>query len=379
MKKTNHTIKRIVLALSASILTVWLASCGGSDPEPDTTETPASEPSPAPKTTEAAKPEPKPEPAPIPKADPTPAKTPLKIAYSDWPGWVAWEIAIKKGWFKEAGVEIQFEWMDYVASMEAYGAGKLDACSMTNGDALVTGATAKPSICVLINDYSNGNDMLIAKEGLNTLADLKGKKVALEEGFVPHLLVLKGLADAGMAASDIEIVNTPTNDTPQVLKSDEISAICAWQPSSGTALKQVPGSKPIYSSKDSPGLIYDCLFVSPESYKARRADWAKVVSVWYRVVDFIKDEDKTDEVLAILSARVKLSPDEYEPFLDGTYILSLDEALKIWGEADGLESIYGSTKYSDDFNVKFEVYEKPVDFKTYLDPSLTKEYAASKK
>ena len=120
------------------------------------------------------------------------SKAPLKIAYSDWPGWVAWEIAITKGWFKEAGVSVQFEWMDYVASMEAYGAGKLDGCHMTNGDALVTGATAKPSVCVLINDYSNGNDMLIAKEGISTIEDLKGKKIALEEGFVPHLLVLKG-------------------------------------------------------------------------------------------------------------------------------------------------------------------------------------------
>ena len=91
-------------------------------------------------------------------SDPTaaaPAKEPLKIAYSDWPGWVAWEIAIKKGWFKEAGVEVKFEWMDYVASMEAYGAGKVDAVCMTNGDALVTGATAKPSVCIVINDFSN--------------------------------------------------------------------------------------------------------------------------------------------------------------------------------------------------------------------------------
>ena len=103
-----------------------------------------------------------------------------------------------------------------------------------------------------------------------------------------------------------------------------------------------------------------------------------MVSVWYRVVEFIKDEDNTDEALAILSARVKVSPDEYEPFLDGTYILPLAEALKVWEEADGLGSIYGSSKFSDDFNVKFEVYEKPVDYKTYLDPSLTKEYASKK-
>ena len=64
---------------------------------------------------------------------------PLKIAYSDWPGWVAWQVGIDKGWFKEAGVDVDFEWFEYVPSMEAFSAGKVDAVSMTNGDALVTG------------------------------------------------------------------------------------------------------------------------------------------------------------------------------------------------------------------------------------------------
>lgn len=300
---------------------------------------------------------------------------PLKIGYSDWPGWVAWEIGLKKGWFEEEGVEVSFEWMDYVESMEAYGAGKLDAVSMTNGDALVTGATAKPSVGILINDYSNGNDMLIAKAGIDSVAELKGGKIALEEGFVPHLLVLKGLEASGLTESDIEIVNTPTSETPQVLKSGDVDAICAWQPSSGTALKEVPGSKPVYTSKDCPGLIYDCLFVSPETLKERRDDWLKVIKVWYRIVDYIKDPKNTDDALAILAGRVNITADDYEPFLEGTYILPLSEAMKVWEEAPGLGSIYGSSKISDDFNVKFKVYESPLDYKSYFDASLTKEVA----
>lgn len=327
-----------------------------------------------------------PEPA-TPELEPTPTPTPpptsegemLTIGYSDWPGWVAWEIGIKKGWFAEEGVQAKFEWMDYVASMEAYGAGKLDAVCMTNGDALVTGATAKPSIGIVINDYSNGNDMLVAKPGIESVTALKGKKVALEEGFVPHLLVLKALEVNGLSDGDITIVNTPTDETPQVLQSDEIAAICAWQPSSGMALKQVPGSKPIYTSADIPGLIYDCLFVTEESLNARREDWVKVTKVWYRIVDYMKNEDNTDDVLAILSARVGVTPDEYEPFLDGTHILSLDEALVAWRNAPGLASVYGSSEISDAFNVKFEVYQDAQDYKAYFDRTLTKEVSKAMK
>lgn len=108
----------------------------------------------------------------------TAAAEPLKIAYSDWPGWVAWEIGIQKGWFKEEGVEVEFSWFDYVPSMDAFVSGNVDAVCMTNGDALVTGATGKPSVGILINDISNGNDMVVAAPGINSMAELKGKRSA---------------------------------------------------------------------------------------------------------------------------------------------------------------------------------------------------------
>jgi len=303
---------------------------------------------------------------------------PLKIAYSDWPGWVAWEIAIQKGWFKEAGVEVDFQWFDYVPSMEAYVAGKVDAVCMTNGDALVTGATGKPSVGIILNDFSNGNDMIVAAPGIASMADLKGKKVGLEEGFVEHLLLIKGLEKAGMKLEDVTIVNTPTNETPQVFGSKAVDAIGAWQPNSGQALKAVPGSKPIFTSADAPGLIYDLLYVSPESLEKHKDEWAKVVKVWYRIADYLQKEENLDDALKILSARVKISPEEYEPLFKGTKILSLTEAMKRWESAEGLGSVYGSSKVVDDFNVKFKVYEKSQDPTNYLDPSFTKALSGSK-
>jgi NitT/TauT family transport system substrate-binding protein len=300
---------------------------------------------------------------------------PLKIAYSDWPGWIAWEIGIQKGWFKEAGVEVDFQWFDYVPSMDAYVSGKVDAVCMTNGDALVTGATGKPSVGILINDFSNGNDMIVAAPGIESMKDLKGKKVGLEEGFVPHLLLLTGLEKNGMKAEDVTLVNTPTNETPQVLASKAVDAIGAWQPNSGQALKALPGSKPVFTSADAPGIIYDLLYVSAESLEKNRDDWAKVVKVWYRIADFMRDEENIDEVLKILSSRVKISPEEYEPLLKGTYILTLDEAMKRWEKGPGLGNVYGSSKVVDDFNVMAGVYDKAQDVDKYLDPSLTQALA----
>ncbi len=301
------------------------------------------------------------------------AAEPLKIGYSDWPGWVAWEIAIEKEWFKEEGVDVQFEWFDYVASMDAFAAGKLDAVSMTNGDALVTGATGAKSVMILMNDYSNGNDMVIGGPGVSSVKDLKGKKIGVEIGFVSHLLLLNALEKNGMTEADVELINVPTNETPQVLASGEVDAIVAWQPSSGQALKLVPGSKAIYTSADEPGLIYDLLSVSPESLAARRDDWKKVIKVWYRAVDYLKDPATMDDAVKIMAARVGLDPVEYKSFISGTNILTLEEARKFMVKGDGFASIYGSSKISDDFNVANKVYKEPQDINAYIDPSLMSE------
>lgn len=300
------------------------------------------------------------------------AAEPLKIGYSDWPGWVAWEVAIEKKWFKEEGVDVKFEWFDYVASMDAFAAGKLDGVGMTNGDALVTGSTGAKSVMILMNDYSNGNDMVIAGPGISSVKELKGKKIGVEVGFVSHLLLLNALEKNGMTESDVELVNVPTNETPQVLASGDVDAIVAWQPSSGQALSQVPGSKPIYTSADEPGLIYDMLAVSPESLAARRDDWKKVIKVWYRAVDYLKDPKTTDDAVKIMAARVGLEPAQYKPFLKGTNILTREEANKFMVKGDGFKSIYGSTKISDDFNVANKVYEKPEVIDDYIDGSLMK-------
>src|SRR5258708_31341351 len=93
---------------------------------------------------------------------------PLKVAYSDWPGWVVLDIAAKKDWFKQEGLDVQLMWYDYAPSMDAFSTGKADAVCMTNGDALVTGSAGKPSVAIIITDYSSGNDMVVAKQGIQS-------------------------------------------------------------------------------------------------------------------------------------------------------------------------------------------------------------------
>jgi NitT/TauT family transport system substrate-binding protein len=303
-------------------------------------------------------------------AQPSVAAEPLKIGYSDWPGYVAWQVAIEKGWFKDAGVDVDWEWFDYSASMDAYTAGKIDADLVVNGDALVMGAGGGKSVSIMLTDYSKGADMIVGKPGINSLKDLKGKKVGIEVGLVEHLLLLNGLAKAGMSETDVTLVNTPTNDTPQVLASGEVAAIGAWQPNSGQAMKAVPGSHPIYTSADEPGLIYDVLAVNPTVLHSRQADWAKLFPIWQKVVAYIYDPKTQDDAVKIMAARSGTTPEEYKPFLTGLHLINVTEGKTVFKKGTGFSSLYGSSEIADAFYLKNEVYKEKQDIDSYIDPAL---------
>jgi NitT/TauT family transport system substrate-binding protein len=303
----------------------------------------------------------------------------LKIAYSDWPGWIAWDIAVQKGFFKDAGVAVDFVWFEYVPSMDAFAAGKVDAVAVTNGDALVTGSSGAPSKCILMNDYSNGNDMIVAKPGIKSVAELKGKKIGVEVGFVDHLLLLKALESAKLTEKDVTIKNVTTDQTPQALKSGAVDAIAAWQPNSGAALKEVPGSTAIYTSADAPGLIYDHLCVNPKSLAERRPDWLKVVKVWFQVADFVNDPKNVDEAAKIMGARVKLSAEEYKGLMKGTFFLGLAGNQKAYEKTETLQSVFGSSKTVDAFFTKHKMYKAAVKYEEYFDGSLVEEVAKGTK
>ena len=298
------------------------------------------------------------------------AGEPLKIGYSDWPGYTVLEVAKQKGWFKEAGVDVELSWFDYLPSLDAFSAGKIDGVTAVATDALVNGANGAKSKIIALLDYSDGSDAIVGKPGINSIKDLKGQKVGVELTLVEHLLLLKALEVNGLKQSDVELVNTPTNETPQTLASGKVAAIGAWYPSSGQALKQVAGSKKLFSSAEAKGLIYDVLAVSPTSYAKRKEDWEKVVKVYYKCVDYILDSKTKEDAVKIMAAKVGADAADYSTNVPGTHFLTIKEAKAAFKKGEGLDSIYGSMAIGNKFNLDNKVYKDSQKPESYLAPGI---------
>jgi NitT/TauT family transport system substrate-binding protein len=249
----------------------------------------------------------------------------ITLGFSAWPGWLPWEVARSQGLFAHNGLNVDLKYFDnYTDSLIALETGALDANSQTLNDTLssVSGG-AKLSI-VLVNDNSTGNDKVIARDGITSIADLKGKKVAVEQGTVDHYLLLLALQEAKMTEKDIQLVNLPTDAAAAAFAGNQVDAVAAFAPFTSKALER-PGSRAISTSAEFPGAIPDHLVTSQKLVKEHPKDVQALVNTWFETVAWIKGN--RDAAVKIMAQRGGVSDADYKTYDAGTTIFTRQQNI----------------------------------------------------
>jgi sulfonate transport system substrate-binding protein len=122
----------------------------------------------------------------------------------------------------------------------------LDVGSTAGSAALV--ARANGSLIKAVDLFAGGEwtALLVAKDSpINSVADLKGKKVAVTKGTDPYFFLLQSLGTAGLSPSDIEIVNLQHADGKTALERGNVDAWSGLDPFIAQTIQQ-SGSRFIY-------------------------------------------------------------------------------------------------------------------------------------
>jgi NitT/TauT family transport system substrate-binding protein len=233
----------------------------------------------------------------------------ITLGFSAWPGWFPWQVAQEQGLFAKNGVNVDLKYFDnYTDSINALSSGAIDANSQTLNDTLSSASGGAKLSIVLVNDNSTGNDKIIARDGITSIADLKGKKVAVEQGAVDHYLLLLALQEAKLTEKDIELVNLPTDAAAAAFKSGQVDAVAAFAPFTSTALER-QGSRAISTSAEFPGAIPDHLVTSQ---KLETLNWIK---------------NNKDAAIKIMAKRGGVSDADYKSYDAGTTIFTRQQNI----------------------------------------------------
>ncbi len=305
------------------------------------------------------------------KAEPATDAKPINIGYSDWPGWVAWDIADQQGFFKKHGANVKLTWFPvYTDSLNALAAGQVDANSQAWCDTMGPLAQGLPLKGVLVNDNSYGNDAMIAQPGIKSVKDLKGKKVATELGTVDHYLMLKALEANGMTEKDVKFTNIKVQDCPAAMLSKQVDAAVVWEPSRTKILKDLKGSTAIFDSAKIPGLIPDLLVMNSNIVAEQPENVQKIVDAWYEAIDWWKKNP--DAAIKILAKRTDTPVADYKSFVMGTKIFSAPEALEAMQKSTKPTSLYVSGQGGAQFLIDAGQVSKMPDYAGAIEPKFVK-------
>lgn len=294
----------------------------------------------------------------------------ITLGFSAWPGWFPWQVAADQGLFAKNGVDVEVKYFEnYTDSLNALSTGNIDANSQTLNDTISSVAGGAKERIVLVNDNSTGNDQIIAREGIASVADLKGKTVAAEEGTVDHYLLLLALQKAGLGPADVKFTPLATDAAAAAFVAGRVDAVGVFAPFTTTALER-QGSKAIATSKNFPGAIPDHLVVNPSLIQDRPDDVQALVKTWFDTVDWIRTN--RDQAIAIMAKRAGVSPTDYATYNAGTTIFTLENNLEAFtpGSTDA-HLDYQGRKISD-FLLQTKLIDTKPDLEGLLDDQFVK-------
>ena len=299
----------------------------------------------------------------------------VTIGYSAWPGWFPLAVAEKEGIFEDNGLKVDLKYFaDYIASLDAMSAGKLDANTQTLNDTMAAVAGGSKQAIIVVNDNSAGNDAIICDESVKSIADLKGKTIAAEEGVVDHFLLLQGLATEGLTQDDIDFRGVLTADAASSFAGGQFDCVGVFAPFTVEALKR-PGSHVVFSSKEFPGIIPDHIVVSQSMVAKKPKVAQKIVDAWYDTLDYIAaNPEKATKIMADVA---QVSESEYEDFASGTKLFTVDEALEAFTPSDSDTSLQHTAELINPFLVKSGLTKKQASLKNLFAPQFTQAYADS--
>ena len=176
----------------------------------------------------------------------------------------------------------------------------------------------------ITGDYSNGNDALLTRRGVN-LQQLSGKKILLVEKTVSEYLFERAMTLNGLESQikKVKLVNTSDSDIATAFIADNSQdAVVTWKPMVSQIAK-TKGVTEIFDSSKIPGEILDLMVVRtdvlnrPDGSGARFAK--ALAGAWYELTKMMSARGpETDKILREIAAGSEDTLESYKEQLSTT-------------------------------------------------------------
>ncbi|MAQ38450.1 NitT/TauT family transport system substrate-binding protein [Rhodobacter sp. 140A] len=297
---------------------------------------------------------------------PARAAAPLRVGVPIWVGWMPFWVLDKKGLTAKHGLDLNLiEFPVQTDARQALASGNLDVCALNTADVVVVDAEAPLAKVIALTNASNGADIVIAR-GVSTLADLKGKTVALEIGSVSHFFFASLLAKAGLSEKDVTITNMSAQDAGTAFAAGAIDVSVTWEPFASQGI--AAGGTALATSVDTPDLIIDLISARSDVLETRADEVKRLLDAWFEALDFVGTNK--DEAFAIMADHSGVSVAEFEGMWSGVKMYSRADNIALMGAAGAPGAYVGAVDATSAFMLANDLVPSVVPAAEIIDPAL---------
>jgi NitT/TauT family transport system substrate-binding protein len=248
----------------------------------------------------------------------------IKIGLQPWLGYGPLWIAEKQGYFAEEGVDVQLVNFGWDADLAvALASGNINVTSIATNGVILQRNNGIDLKAFMLMDGSTTADAVLANKAVNSIAELKGKKVAYEVGATSDLLINYALKVNGMSLKDIESVPINAADAGLALIAGRVDVAVTYEPYISAALKEGPDYKILFSAGEKPGLISDVLAAPSDYVAAHTKELQGIIKAWDKAVTYLRQNP--EEGGKIIADAVGSPMEEFKTAFAGVQLFNLEE------------------------------------------------------
>ncbi len=210
---------------------------------------------------------------------------PLTIASLIWPGYELMFLAQREGWLPRDRIRF-LKTASTPASLAALASGEADGAALTLDEVVRARARSIPLTAILVFDVSAGADMLLARPGIDSLADLAGKRVGVEPTALGAVMLHKVLQAAHLQQSALTLIPLNIDAHQAAWLQGGLDALITFEPTATRLIKA--GARRLYDSRRAPNTIFDVLAVTPQAIERHPDALTALVAGHFRALRHLR-------------------------------------------------------------------------------------------
>lgn len=259
--------------------------------------------------------------------------------------------------FEKLGVKV--EWVEFLSGppmTEAMASNRLDFAVLGNMPIIAAQAADIPFKVISQTLEGKNNVAIIVPEGSKAQAieDLKGKKVAVVKGSNAFNFLYRGLDEAGLKTTDVEIIQLQPDEAQAAFDSGGVDAWATWDPY--ISLNTVTGKAKVLTDGEQLNVLSPSYAIVHDEFAKK---YPELVTLYLQVLNktIEWEENNTQEALERYSKERNVPVEVIEGTLERGKLINIPVS----------DEIIAEQQKTADFQYSLKTIRKEIDVKEVFD------------